>query len=205
MNEAIGTPPVYPQQQPAATVPQGMPASTQLAGEVSDQMQTPVQDSTMVQPSNGSFFSTMNMIKVGVLIALIGVIAFALWSIFVPAYEIHVSNQPFNPEGIRVDKVVVRRNERIMVVMFSASNLLPGVPISYSSTAGRGTYEDLFFPIRFDEEAGPPAEDLLPKQGDTVFLAIVRDTSAEDGVVDTQRNILTDFFGNPYMVSIKLE
>lgn len=49
MNEAIGTPPVYPQQQPAATVPQGMPASTQLAGEVSDQMQTPVQDSTMVQ------------------------------------------------------------------------------------------------------------------------------------------------------------
>lgn len=204
MIEPTGTQPMYPQQQPTPGA-----APVQVGGQVGGVQAQPevVSDQSQmaeVQSPKESFFSTMNLIKVGVLIALIAVIAFALWNIFVPAYEIHVSDQPFNPEGIKVDKVVVRSNERIMVVMFSASNLLPGVPISFSSSAGKGTYEDLFFPIRYGEELNPPT-DALPKQGDTVFLAIVKDVRVDDESLETHRNIVTDFFGNPYMVSIKLE
>jgi hypothetical protein len=203
MIEPTGSQPMYPQQQPSPVV--AAPVGSQV-----DEVQ--VQPSVLseqpqigqVQSTNGSFFSAMNLIKVGILLVLVAVIAFASWHIFVPAYEIHVSDQPFNPEGITVDKIVVRRDERIMVVMFSASNLLPGVPISFSSSAGKGTYEDLFFPIRYDEELGPPTDD-LPKQGDTVFLAIVKDIRVDDEALETHRNIVTDFFGNPYMVSIKLE
>jgi len=203
MIEPTGTQPMYPQQQPGPVV--AAPVGSQVDGvQVQPSVLSEQAQIGQVQTTNGSFFSAMNLIKVGILLVLVSVIAFASWNIFVPAYEIHVSDQPYNPEGIQVDKVVVRRNERIMVVMFSASNLLPGVPISYSASAGKGTYEDLFFPIRFDEELGPPTED-LPKQGDTVFLAIVRDTSFDDEIVETHQNILTDFFGNPYMVSIKLE